>query len=216
VAIKVYALTTVSRLKTFLEISGTSYDTLLEWIANSATEFIENYCHRRFQRTAYTQEMYSTDKWQKTLLLDNFPVISTETFTLEIRTSGLNEDDWDTVDSEDYHVDYDGGIIRMAGRIEFQKGVDKYRVTYTAGYDFDTSTKPLSDTEAGDLEMAMWKLCAVMFNRRRGDPGIRSERIGDYSVTYAKTVYESPEIKEILDKYKRKDVALGVETPYLT
>lgn len=215
-AVKAYALTTLARLKTYLDITGAGDDTLLETIIDSVTEFIENYCHRRFQQTAISQEMYSTGRRDKIITLKQYPVASGETFTLEVRASSLNEDDWEEVDSEYYHVHWQEGIIEGAGGYTFIKGVNKYRVTYTAGYDFDTSTKPVTDTEAGDLELAMWMLCKVAFLRRKGDASVKSERIGDYAVVYMKEAFENETIRSILDKYRRISSNLGVITGDLT
>lgn len=214
-AVKAYALTTLARLKTYLDITGSGDDTLLETIIDSVTEFVENYCHRRFKKTTYTEEMYSTGRGDKVIILKQYPVISTETFTLEVRCSSLNEDDWDEIDSEYYHIHYAEGIIEGAGGYTFIKGVNKYRATYTAGYDFDNSATFLSNTEAGDLELVVWMLCSVAYQRRKGDPSVESERIGDYSVTYMKEAFENETIKSILEKYRRTG-DLGVITGDLT
>lgn len=211
--LKTYALTNETRLKTFIGVTGADDDELLKDIINAVTSFVENYCNRRFQQTAYEEEEYTTDSGDTSIILKQWPVISGETFLLEIRTSALNEDDWEDVDSEDYFVDLDAGIVEGAADQKFLRGVNKYRVSYTAGYDFNLTDKPLAETEAGDLEWAVWKLCALAYHRRKGTAGVISESIGDYSVTFMKEVFEDDEIKKILAKYSRFSGGHGVITP---
>jgi hypothetical protein len=186
----------------------------MERIVDTASAFIENYIGFRVMQTAYNNEEYATEEGQ-ILVLNNFPVNSGETFTLQRRNSALDEDEWETVDAEYYHVDWDPGIIHGAGGWEFSRTRNGFRVIYTAGYDFDNSSTFLSDTEAGDLELAIWQLALTMYNRKGGTVGIKSEKIGDYSVVYAKAVLEDENIKSILDKYVRKD-DIGVLTPLQT
>lgn len=213
-SVKSYSLTTAARGASYMDISTPTGAKLaaMEAIIDSITEFIENYIGRRVKKTTYTQEMYDTENGQ-TLNLNNFPVDEDSTFLLERRTSSLNEDDWEPVDSEYYHVEYDAGIILCASGIEFDRTIRGYRVTYTAGYDFDNSSTYLSDTEAGDLELAMWQLLEAIWNKRKGGSGIESEKIGDYSVKYTKYLMENPDTKAILDKYAAVNDELGVITP---
>ena len=201
-SLNAYALTTVARLKTFIGVTSTDYDTLLESIINSVSDFVENYCGRRFKKTTYTQEYYDGND-AETLNLEQYPVISTETFTLERRDSTLNEDDWSTVDTENYYIKYEEGIISYIKGLKFAKYPKHYRVTYAAGYDFDNATSYLSTVGAGDLEMIVWKLCNSVYSQRKGDPSVESERLLNYSVKYSKKVFEDDEIKAILDKYAK-------------
>ncbi len=211
-ALKAYALTTVSRFKSYAGISGAGDDSILEILINACTEFVENYCNRRFKQTAYSQEMYSPERGN-VLLLKNYPVSSSATFTLEIRNAILNEDAWEEVDSEDYFVDYASGIIQQPPGMIFQRGVNRYRVTYTAGFNFNNTDTFLSDTEAGDVEIACYELVKVVYLRRKGDSGVESERIGDYGITFRATVFENPAIREVLDKYSRQDSSIGAVSP---
>lgn len=212
--LKSYALTTVSRVSDFGNLgiaSGSTEETILTNIINQLTEYIENYIGRRVKKTAYTQEEYNGDG-SDILLLKNWPIDTSLTFTLEVRTSGENEDDWDTEDSDQYFIyDVEGYIKFISGR-KFLSGPKKYRVTYTAGYDFDNADTFLSDTQAGDLEYVAMKLALTAYERRKQGAGVVSEKIGDYAVSFAKSVFEDPEIRSILDSYKRIEIA-SHETP---
>lgn len=201
-SIKTYALTTRQRVIDFLELSSltTNQQNLIDRLIDSVTEFIENYTGKRFQQTVYAEEVdgLGEDK----LFVSNTPIASGESFSLQVRDTSLNENDWTTIDSNLYFIDYGAGVIYGAGDYKFIRGRRLYRINYTAGYDFDNSATFLSDTEAGDIEFAAWKLISTAYSRRKDGVGISSERLGDYSVTYLKTVFSDDDIKSILDGYK--------------
>jgi len=212
-SVKSNALTTAERVADYAglgTLTGTKL-TVMENIINSVSDFIENYTGVIFKETTYTHEEYSTERTQ-TLNLKHYPISTTADFLFERRTSALNNDDWETVDSQYYHVNYTNGIIESVYGAYFAVTIKGYRVTYTAGYDFDNSSTFLSDTDAGDVELATWMLCEAIYNRRKGGSGVRSERIGDYSVTYTRVLMENEDIKAILDKYSLDDT-IGVITP---
>jgi len=205
---KTYALTTRDRVIDFLELKNLSAtdNTVIDIFIETSTEFIENYCQRRFMKTTYTDEVYDGDG-SEFVRLKQYPVISGETFSLSRRNSVSNEDDWSSIDSEDYFVDEESGIVEYIKGMRFQNYPQHYKITYTAGFDFDNATTFLADTTAGDVEYACWKLCSVMWNRRKADPSVQSEKLGNYAVTYRKFVNENTEIASILDKYAR--VSMG-------
>jgi hypothetical protein len=205
-----YALTTVTRQKEFLSITGTTYDTVLDRLIDSCTDWIESYCDRRFKQTTYTNELYR-GRDAKILQLKNFPVNSSSTFTLERRDSTLNEGNYSAIGSELYVVDYTSGIVRLVGAQDigfstmdsFRNIPGYYRVTYTAGYNYDNAATFLSTTGAADLEYAVWKLVGAAFNQRKLSGNIESEKIGDYSVTYTKEATMDDEIQSILARHRR-------------
>ncbi len=201
-AVKSYALTTPQRVADFgaLGTLAGAKLTRMERIVDSVTEFVENYIGYRIKETAYTNEEYSTEDGQS-LSLENFPVSSSATFTLQRRNSALDNDSWETIDAEFYHVNLDSGIIQSAGGWKFSRTRNGFRVTYTAGYSFDNSSTFLSETEAGDIEMIVWEMCLAIYSRKGGSVGIKSERLGDYSIVYGATVMEDENVKAILDKY---------------
>ena len=213
-AVKSYALTTRTRLKDFLGITANDDTTnnVLDRIIDSVTEFIENYIGFRVKETTYTNEEYYTDN-AESLLLKHYPISTSATFLLDRRTSALNEDNWERIDPQYYHVDHASGMINGSGGWRFFQTRRGYRVTYTAGFDYDNSTTFLSETQGGDIEWAAWQLGGTAWERRKGGGGIVSEKIGDYAVSYAKSVLENEEIKSILDKYAKQEAG-GVLTPF--
>jgi hypothetical protein len=205
-SVNTYALTTRQRLQDFMGLSAPTVTqaSVLDRCIDAVTDFIEHYCQRRFKLTVYTQEVYNgTDT--PYILLKNFPVDSTTAITLERRSSSANEDDWDSIDSEDYFVHYDEGIVEFIGGYLFRKYPRAFRITYKAGYDFNTTDKTLESVALGDLEYATWKLASTAYNQRKGSGNVDSERLGDYAVTFRKLTMEDDDIKAILDKYIRLD-----------
>ena len=205
-----YALTTRQRLQDFMGLASptATQSSVLDRLIDTVTDFVENYCRRRFQQTAYTQEVYD-GSGSGTLMLKQYPVISTETITLQERTSAANEDSWATINSKDYFVQYNEGYLEFTGVMIFRKYPRGFRLTYTAGYDFDTGgTDTLESVGLGDLEYAVWKLCSTLYNTRKGSGNVVAERLGDYSVTFRKQVMEDDEIKSILDKHAKLDFTL--------
>lgn len=202
-----HALTTVERLCNYIGIavpaSGSTTEKLLERIINAATAYIENKIQFRVKKTTYTNELYSANGNGDIVLLGR-PVISSESVTLQNRASGLNDNSWDTIASNLYVVDYNNGILSGMGSYRFSNSQSGFRVTYTAGYDFDNSTTFLADTTAGDLELAMWKLCKAAYEDvgdGTGTENISSESIGDYSVSFTTTSFDDTDVKSILDQY---------------
>lgn len=201
-----YALTTVARLKTFLGVTTVADDTLLESIVNAVTEFVEGYCDRRFKQTTYTDEKYD-GTGRANLLLRNWPVDTATAVVVKRRSSLLNINDWVTLSSDLFIIDYRNGIVTAKSGSDFYLEPQYYSLTYKAGYDFDNSAgTPTMDTAGlGDLEYAVWKLCAAAYKNRKSDPTIQSERIGDYSVTFRVSAMEDSQVKSILDSYSRLD-----------
>lgn len=207
-----HALTTVARFASYAGIATPTGSKLIlaEDLINTATGFIEDYLGFRVQKTVYSNEEYSTEEGQ-ILLLDNYPIISGDSFVLARRTSALNEDRWETVNAEYYHVEDKTGIIHAAGGWEFSRTRYGFRASYTAGFDYDNSATYLSDTEGAGIELAAWMLMEALWSRRKGGR-IQSESIGDYRVVYSKLLMENDDIKSLLDKHVREDT-FGVITP---
>lgn len=217
-AVKSYALTTRARLIEYLGLDASSLtsaqENVLDRIIDAVTEYIEKYIGFRVKQTEYTTEEYDTDD-SGSLILNRYPISTSANFTIQRRDAALNEDDWETIDSKYYHINHDTGIVHGASGWKFRKGRSAYRITYTAGYNFDNSATFLSDTEAGDLEYAAWSIASTLYNKRKDGFGVAEERIGDYMVKYAKSnQLLTEEVTSILDHYAGPSLA-GPQTPYV-
>ena len=186
-----YALVTLDDVKSFLGITGSTYDTLLTMLINMSTDHVETRCGRRFDDTTYTEEEYS-GLGVKTLALDEFPITDTETFKLEINRASDNSDDWEEVDADEYWVDDDTGIITKT--TSFNKGTKNWRATFSAGY----KTIPY------DLQWLAMNLISETFNKRNTQ-GIESEALGDRTVKFqlSSIIDNNSEYSQMLNNYRK-------------
>lgn len=190
-----YALTNLADVKESLGISSgvTTYDNLIIRKINQATRAIEAYCGRRFASTTYTQEEYAATGIDE-LILKQRPII---TFTLlEIRDSSINENNWDTIDSQLYFVDTNAGVLNLMFNATGRW--NRYRATYTAGY----ATIP------EDLAEACASLAAFYTNNADdAGVGLAEKREGQRMVRYANAtqnfdnIIAALGIDSILDSY---------------
>ena len=198
-----YALTTAARFKSYIKKTTNEDDTLIEILIDVVSDFIEKYCDRRFLQTAYTNEVYD-GQGSPQMLLKNYPISTTASFQLDERDTDLNESNWSSVDTKLYHIDYNAGIIELIDDV-FREVPRKYQITFTAGYVFKNDAAPLVTLESvglGDLEYAVWTLINDIYKDAKKVSGVKSESIGNYSVSYGEGGLDKM-IQMILDKYKR-------------
>lgn len=182
-----YALTTLTKAKTHLGVSGTDDDVLLERIINAVTDYIEGECGRRFKETVYTQELYDGDDFGRWLFLKNFPVI--ELTKIEHTTNG--GETWkEDIEGRDFEKYENDGAIYFYTKYS---GKRNYRITYRAGY----TTIPY------DLEMLCIRLVARLYEKRRSE-GKKSESLGPASIDWGEFLGE--EDRKILNKYKKVSI----------
>lgn len=130
-----YALCTLADVKESLGISSgdTSRDNLIKRKINQATQVIEGWCMlpygHHFKQTTYTNEEY-TGSGINQLSLMMRPVTSVSSF--QYRGTTQNEDNWNSVETDNYFSNLNDGILNLL----FSQGTSygSYRVTYTAGY----------------------------------------------------------------------------------
>lgn len=202
-AIVSYGLSTVARFKTFIGKTTNEDDSLIELLINIVSDYVEKYCDRRFKQTTYTDQYYDGTGINK-MFLRQYPVDETTGVTIDERSSDFNDTSWDQLDSSLFHVDWNAGVVELVGA-RFAEVPKKYRIDYKAGYNFDNVTPgtTLQAVGIGDLELAVWMMVNNIYQNRKSTTGIKSESIGNYSVSYGDDTMLSPEIRMILNKYKR-------------
>lgn len=157
-------LTTLTKAKNYLGISGTDEDTLLNELISGASKAIENFCNRIFGEAPYTE--YHDGRGRPSVVLKQLPVVSVTSVHDDI---DRDFEAGDLVDADNYIVDMVAGIIILKNDATFADGVLNVKVVYTAGY----STIP----EAADLGCQIW--VAAFYNRLKdGADGFTSENIG--------------------------------------
>mgnify|MGYP000844096789 CR=1 FL=1 len=193
-------LTTVARVKTFLDISGSSLDTILGTLLNGASEAMQSYMDRRIPQAAYTGEKLSGSGFTSALCLRHYPVASSPALVLTLNGS--------TVDSSLYDLDLDTGMIHRVssaaaawltdaedGVPSWPRGKRIYSAAYTAGY----ATVP------EDLQNAAIRQTALEFKRSK--PG--GDRIGlagttlDVAQGQYLTGPWAEGVQAVMDRYRR-------------
>lgn len=138
-------LVTLSDMKAYLGISGSTYDDFLTGQIGLMSDTIETYCRRIFSQTTYTETIYSSDyPLSNTLETFMFPLISVTSVT----------EDSILLASDQYRVHKPTGrIIRPDG---YFNGGTSTVLVYSAGY--ATIPTPIQD--------AVYSLVAARYNKK--------------------------------------------------
>lgn len=181
-------LITVAEAKSFLQITGTTYDTLITGYVGYVTAEISSYLGRNLESTAYTNEVLQYESAtfdldentpfdlaspQRVVNLKNYPVATVSgTAQLSISYDGVA-----LVPDDDYKVDTDTGTVFLyASPSDYQR---KLLATYTAGY----STVP------DDIKLVALMGVKDLFRSggvtAQGDLNVTSKSVGDFSVNYS-------------------------------
>lgn len=180
-------LTTTAKLKIYLGIAetDTSEDDLLAQLIAQNSKRIEAYCQRHFASSTLTDDFNGTGT--NSLVLATRPLTQLTSVKIDCARSFPAESE---IDTEELSLDSEAGIITRIDNI-FPRGVRNVRVVYVAGF----STVP------DDINLACIKLAAASYaHAKSGADGIKSERIGEYSVEYEREDI-SPEVEGILESY---------------
>ena len=124
-------LVTAAEVKTYLGLSGSTHDTLIDELIDLASEFIENYCNTHFSSTAVTDKL---DGGCIDLITTKAPIISI--------TSITDNEDSTTVSSSDYDFYAKSGriyrendsLIFPNNQPTWYQGRQRFTVVYQAGY----------------------------------------------------------------------------------
>lgn len=196
-----YALTTVARVKTRLSIDSAGFDTLLLYIINSVTDFIEGECNRRFKETTYTNEVYSiTNAGNGFLVLKQAPVSAVS--SLQFRAGLKSNPNWTEFVSDDWELMEDGasGIIQIYGA--FAQGLNSIRATYTAGYKINFANYGDNSTHTlpADVSDLAERMVVKLFKKREAE-GKQREDFNGGTVIWKEIL--SPEDEMTMAKYRR-------------
>lgn len=156
-------LTTLERAKTMLGVSleDTGQDEQLLMLLGVASAAIEARCRRTFGRQVHVQEVDRTSG--QYLFLRNYPVHSvTEVLEDEKEIKGFK-------------------VVKEKGMLSRSVWPCGLTVEYEAGY-----TLPGDETQdrPANLPKELEYACILFVQYAQRNPGVKSERVGDISVTY--------------------------------
>jgi hypothetical protein len=191
-------LTTIAKVKEYLAIDNTDTDTELTTLLGYSDSAIKSYLGRNIEQAVITNEVLRADGEQKIFFVKEAPIDSGSSVTVTYNTTDYS--------SSAYEIDYDQGIVFMDSAPE--RTPTKFTVSYTGGY----AAVP------GDLEMVAVMLTADLFKAGGGGNAsgigtgsgeVKSEKLGDYSVSYAVADSSSSGITSVMELIKKYESVLG-------
>jgi hypothetical protein len=186
------SLISITEYKAWLQVSGTANDALYTILVDAVSADVRRSCGRDltngFNSGTFTE--YFDGTGEETIQLSEWPVTSITSVTRRYADAST-----ETLSASTYRVDLATGVLSRIDAVrsrfpvstfgtvetdfgaepQFESGFQNFTVVYVGGY----STIP------SDLKMACYQLCDLARGSIGMNGNVSSERIGDYSVTYA-------------------------------
>ncbi len=178
-------LCTRDSVKTYLGLSGGTYDDALDALIAAAGEAIERACGRRFGLVEYTEYH---DGGEDRVVLRHRPVTD---LTAVWDDPDRNFGDATLIDPGEIVLDAYAGVIILP-KSTFSRGVRNVKATYTAGY----------DSVPDDAAQACRMLVAAWFHRgREAGDGLDQRGAAETTQRFAAEPWP-PAATEILGRYR--------------
>jgi len=183
-------LCTRDSVKTYLGLSGTTHDALIDALIAPASEAIENACARRFAQAGVTE--YHDGDGLNRLVLRRRPVTEVAgVWDDPARTFG----DATKLASDDYVLDAQRGFVLLRSGT-FSQGVRNVKVSYTAG----------AASVPDDIAQACRMLVAAWFRAgREGGDGLDARTAGEVALKFSAEPLPPP-VARILERYREHAV----------
>ena len=189
-------LTSHTEIKSWLGITVTTDDTLLDSLASSILGRFKSYMGRDILSTAYTERYNGNGQMQMTLKQAPITAITSLTIDEVAIPAATTSQTYGYMfeNSTLYLVSGNPGVSGLPGNApaRFGRGMRNVYVSYTAGW----STVPADIKHAATLQ------CAYEYQRQRNAIGMRSENQGQQQTNYITDPF-LPGVKLVLDQYKR-------------
>lgn len=189
-------LVSLTTLKEFLNVSGSTLDTKLQRVKDEVEQWVKTYCGRDLLVASYT-EYYAGDG-TRCLVLDQRPIVSVTSINVDpARLFGdstlvANLNSGSPAQLISTALELRAGIVRLYSYV-FTRGPNGVKVVYSAGL----STVPYDLQRAVKLIAAkQWKMQDLQM------AGQVSQQVGDKTVTFSPDRWPQDAL-DILDKYKR-------------
>jgi len=182
-------LTTKANVKTYLGISGTAEDTLIDMLVKFASGEIVKLIGWAVNQSEVKNKTF--DGGSKIIRLGGKPIkddrtADTPTFKVEYNAGNLETPNWVAMPASNYVVYWDEGAIEFVAPYD---GLNNIRVSATLGY----------ETIPDDLEFVAVKVTSRLYNHRKSE-GIGSEAMEGANVSWQDELSE--EEKAIIQAYK--------------
>jgi Phage gp6-like head-tail connector protein len=198
------AIVTLTAYKTWAGITGTSDDTRLQVLLDSAHAAVRRYCGRDlsngFEAATRTQD-YTVNTYE--MQLEEFPLTS----ITSIKQYNLDNTLGDAIDSTEYYVELDTGIVRWNGAQNSRVFIDTYN---NVGVLNNWNWRPnfqrvqvvyVTGAPPADVKTALYRMVDGLYASIRKDMGIASQSLGGWSVTYASPDLAAKAQASLLDPF---------------
>lgn len=188
------ALTTLTNLKAFKNLTASDHDAELLRLMPTVDGFIESYCNQELEQATVTE--YQSGRSRQTLLrLRRYPVLSITSIHDDVdRLYGSDT----LLAATDYVLtDANAGLVTLDG-VTFNEGLNNIKILYLAGYAAGSKERALLEQAAVEL---------VWLARDKGDKallGLQSRSVADGSVSTFQTDWPAG-VKEILNLFRKWD-----------
>lgn len=192
-------LTTKAKVKAYLGISASTYDTFIDSLITAYSAKVERFCNRNFERDTYT-EYFDTDFGDRKIFLRNTPVISLT--SVSYKQGNFGNPTYIAYNSNDYLLK-DSQIVSFG--VILPEAEQFVKAVYVGGYlidfaneDSDTHTLPF------DLTQAVTELVANVYKEKDSE-GVLSETTEGQSVTF-KDVTINKRMSDKLLQFRHKNI----------
>ena len=206
--------TTLARVKTLLDLSGTTQDAVLSQLIAGTSARMEKFMDRPLHYTARTEE-YDLKARQKVVFLRAYPLANQAAITSVKIASNWDFAAATAVDSSDYHVDTDSGALHfnyspVTRYLNDNMGTayNAVQVVYSGGFAVEDGGALTTFLAAFPDVAFACETQVVAEWRRRDDPGAQSTKTS----SYGKSNFEAPvggsmrllpDVVDILTPYRR-------------
>jgi uncharacterized phiE125 gp8 family phage protein len=181
------ALVAVADVKSYIKLSGTADDTIIETIINGVSDLFENYCNAKFINIAVTEVLDGQDS--DIQVVNSLPVgalTSVKTRVLDV---------WTAQTLTEFVTNSKAGLIKWEYGI-FPEGFQNVEIKYTAGY------AAISNLPS-DLKLAALKQCEFFYKRDAAD---FSDTFEEGMVIRSPAELLSPTVKGMLSPYYKTNL----------
>ncbi len=184
-------LITRAEYKAYVGITSPNSDTVIDALIPKVSALVKNYCRRTFIDYVNDAKVETTSGgYGENLLLEEYPIIS-------VTSVGWSEDYGqnytDLVEFTDYVVEVEKGyIVSLSASGEWDKCLNGYQVTYTAGY----------ETLPEDLKLAVMDLVTYYIKNDASVHSPKAPGTNSVQIEYITSSAFPAHIKRVLDLYR--------------
>jgi len=192
-----FKLVSDADLKTYMDISETTWDTMLGDISEQVAQEFEGFLHRKLENTGSDVVEYRSPTGTESIVwVSRYPIVSITTIHEDLQRSYSSDS---VVDSSDYFSHDDEGLIELESRCWYG-GNRVVKITYKGGY---TKTSEVLVGLPDAITLAAKMQIAHNFNRRQS-PGASTVNFGGGGSQSYTELGMLQTVKDKLQPYQRR------------